>query len=184
MIAHQLFRLSLAEATRRHKRSEFFRHPLFGVAEVEDPLEPAAPFVFQSLVPLIEAEWNFSRDAVPDYIRLSTGREARKRSLAKLVEEYSLPVAARFRRVETSIQAENYNPHDSSTWLMNGLFCSIQVPREISGQGIPVFWCGCRSTALVTPMVRAWFFDPRTTVTHGAEAVELGRQALSKVGGR
>jgi hypothetical protein len=184
MSARAVFRLSLAEATRRHKRSELFRHPLFGVAEADDPLEPAAPFVLQSLVPLIEVEWQFTRDAVPDYVRLSTGSEARKRSLAKLIEEYSLPPAERFKRAEDAFKIARYNTSDPDTWELGGLFCSIQVPAELSGEGIPIFWCGNRSSALVDPRVRRWFFDPRAKVSHGAQAVAVAKLAITKAGGR
>lgn len=92
-ITRDIFRMSLAEAIRYHKRSPLFRHVLFAVGECHDPLEPAAPFVIQDTLPAIEHEWCFRRDAVPDYIRLSVGRSGRSRCIEKLTEEYALPPA-------------------------------------------------------------------------------------------
>jgi hypothetical protein len=179
MNAHQLFRLSLEEITRRTKRSELFRHPLFATAETDDPLEPAAPFVQQGLLPLIEAEWYFARDAVPDHIRLTTGGEARKRCLIKLAEEYGLPPAARFKRVQDAFKIKQYNAADPETWD-TGYFCFISVTAEFSGIGIPLIWVGNRSNALTDPRIRPWFFNQRARVVHGEEAVNLARLTLSK----
>jgi hypothetical protein len=179
-----LFRVSLEEALRAHKRSEVFRNPLFTVGELDDPLEPGNPFVMQAVLRDVEREWFFRRsECVPDWVTLSVGNAARERSLLKFREEYALSPLERYKRVETSIKTELYNPSNPDSWEMNGLFCLIQVPRELSGEGIPVFWAGPRSAALANSRVRAWFFDPRTTVTHGEEAVMLAKEALGKVKG-
>lgn len=182
MSANYLFRLSLSEATRHMKRSDLFRHVLFAVGEVHDPLEPETPFNMQALLPEIEREWHFRRDAVPDYIKLFVGRAARERSLAKLAEEYSLPPAERFERIEGSVRAYQYSVCDPETWD-TPFFCVIRIPAELGGAGMPIFWCGNRSSALTTPLIREWFFDARSKVLHGKEAVELARQEISKAGG-
>lgn len=180
MRAHDIFRLSLSEAIKHMKRSPLFRHVLFAVGEVNDPLEPNSPFNMQAVLPEIEREWHFCRDAVPDYIKLFVGRAARERTLAGLEEEYSLQPAERFRRVEGSIKAYQYCVHDPQTWD-TPFFCVIRIPAELSGQGLPIFWCGNRSTALVNQWVRPWFFDARAKVLHGQEAVALARQAVKQL---
>jgi hypothetical protein len=182
MIAHDLFRLSFAEVIRLHKRSEVFRHPLFAVAELEDPLEPALPFNMQAPLPEIEREWKFRRDAVPDYIRLTVGRAARERSLAQLQKEYTLPPAERFKLIEGTIAIEQFDPGDPDTWN-TGFFCAIEFPPELSNAPFPVYWFGNRSVALTDPRVRPWFFDSRSKVLHGKEAVDRARQEFSKARG-
>jgi hypothetical protein len=178
MIAHDFFRLSLAEVARRHKRSPIFRHPLFAVAELEDPLEPAIPFNMQAPLPQIEHEWRFSRDAVPEYIRLTVGRAARERSLAQLQKEYTLPPAERFALIEGTVKVEQYNVNDPETWD-TPFFCAIKLPAEFSNVPMPVYWFGNRSDALTNPRVRPWFFDPRSKVLHGKAAVDQARRAFS-----
>jgi hypothetical protein len=178
MIAHDFFRLSLAEVTRRHKRSAIFRHPLFAVAELEDPLEPALPFNMQAPLPEIEREWRFTRDAVPDYIKLTVGPAARERSLAQLQKEFTLPPAERFTLIEGTVKVERYNVNDPDTWD-TPFVCAIRFPIESSNSTLPVYWFGNRSAALTDPMVRPWFFDPRSKVLHGKAAVDQARQAFS-----
>lgn len=178
MIAHDFFRLSLPEVTRLHKRSSIFRHPLFAVGELEDPLEPAIPFNMQAPLPEIEREWHFTRDAVPDYIRLTVGRAARERSLAQLQKEYTLPPAERFKLTEGTVKIQQYNVNDPETWD-TGYFCAIKFPAEFSNPAMPVYWFGNRSEALSNPRVRPWFFDPRSKVLHGKAAVDQARQAFS-----
>ncbi len=183
MIAHDFFRLSLAEATRLHKRSAIFRHVLFAVGELYDPLEPDVPFNMQAPLPEIEREWHFRRaEGVPAWIQLYVGRGARERSLAKLAEEYTLPPAERFKRIETTVKMEQYSTDDPDTWD-TGYFCAIQIPAEFSFTGVRLFWCGNRSVALTDPDMRRWFFDPRAKISHGDEAVALARQEFSKTGG-
>jgi hypothetical protein len=178
MIAHDLFRLSLDEVTRRHKRSPIFRHPLFAVGELEDPLEPGVPFNMQAPLPEIEREWKFTRDAVPAYIKLTVGRAARERSLAQLQKEYTLPPAERFKLIEGTVKVEQYNVNDPETWD-TPFFCAIKFPAEYINPAMPVHWFGNRSVALTDPRVRPWFFDPRSTVLHGKAAVDQARQAFS-----
>jgi hypothetical protein len=178
MIASDFFRLSLAEVTRRHKRSPIFRHPLFAVGELEDPLEPDVPFNMQAPLPEIEHEWKFSRDAVPEYIKLTVGRAARERSLAQLQKEYTLPPAERFKRIEGTVKTEQYNPSDPDTWD-TGFFCAIRFPIESSNSALPAYWFGNRSVALTDPRVRPWFFDSRSKILHGKAAVDQARQAFS-----
>jgi hypothetical protein len=172
--ANDLFRLSLSEATRRMKRSEVFRHPLFAVGELHDPMEPEIPFNMRAPLPEIESEWSFRRDSVPDFIKLYVGRPARKRCLAKLEEEYNLPPVERFRRLKESVETHQYRVHDPETWD-TPFFCVIRIPAELSDSAMPVFWCGNRSVALTDPRVRPWFFDVRSRILHGKEAVELAR---------
>jgi hypothetical protein len=180
MITHDFFRLSFAEVMRMHKRSEIFRHPLYAVAELHDPLEPAVPFNMQAPLPKIESDWNFTRDAVPDYIQLFTGRAARERSLSMLQEEYRLAPAERFKRIESTVKAELFDVADPDTWD-TGFFCAIDVPAELAGLPLPLLWCGNRQRALVEHRVRQWFFDPRSRILHGKEAVELARQRFSEL---
>jgi hypothetical protein len=177
MIAHDLFRLSFAEVIRLHKRSEVFRHPLFAVAELEDPLEPALPFNMQAPLPEIEREWKFRRDAVPDYIRLTVGRTAREKSLAQLQKEFTLPPAERFKLIEGTVKIEQYDVSDPETWD-TGYFCAIEFPVESSDPAMPFTWFGNRSVALTDPRVRPWFFDARSRVLHGKEAVDLARAVV------
>lgn len=178
MIAHDFFRLSFAEVVRRHKRSPIFRHPLFAVGELHDPLEPDVPFNMQAPLPEVEKEWHFRREAgVPAWINLYVGRAARERSLAKLAEEYTLPPAERFKRIETTVKMEQYSADDPDTWS-TGYFCAIHVPAEFSAAGMPITWCGNRSSALSDPAIRPWFFDKRSKVFHGEEAVKLCKQGV------
>jgi len=172
MIAHDFFRLPLAEVMRRHKRSPIFRHVLFSVGELHDPLEPEVPFNMQGLLWEVEQEWRFRRDAVPEYIKLFVGRAARERSLSRLAEEYCLPPTERFKRIETTVKMAQYSTHDPETWP-SPFFCAIVLPAEFSAVGVPITWCGNRSSAPTDPAIRPWFFDKRSKVFHGEEAVKL-----------
>jgi hypothetical protein len=182
MIAHDLFRLSLAEATRIMKRSSIFRHVLFAVGELDDPLEPGDPFIMQAPLPEVEKQWHFSRASVPSYIRLSVGNAARERSLTKLAEEYLLTPAERYRRLKGSVECDQYSVHDPETWD-TPFFCVIRIPAELSGNGLPILWLGNRSTALVSPQIRALFFDVRSKVSHGKEAVNFAREIVKRQAG-
>jgi hypothetical protein len=173
------FRLSLADATRRLKRSEIFRHPWFAMAELFDPLDPATPFVVQAPLPQIEKAWFFQREAVPEYIELFTGRAARQRSLAKLQEEYALAAHERFARIDGAIKCAQFQATDPSTWC-TPFFCAI-LPAELRHAPVPLLWAGNRSVALTHPTIRPWFFDPRSQVLHGAEAHNFARQAWRKI---
>jgi hypothetical protein len=89
MISNDLFRLSLAEAAKRMKRSEVFRHPLFACGELNDPVDMECPFIMQAPLPEIEREWCFSRASVPPWIKLFVGRAAREMSISRLEAEYN-----------------------------------------------------------------------------------------------
>jgi hypothetical protein len=176
MISNDLFRLSLAAATKRMKRSGVYRHPLFACGELEDPVDTECPFIMQAPLPEIEREWCFSRASVPPWIKLFVGRAAREISLSRLEAEYNtLEPAERFRRVENLVKIERYSVTDPDTWD-TGYFCAIVIPGGFS-------WFGNRSVALTHPEARRWFFDPRSKVSHGQEAVTLARDALGKVKG-
>ena len=131
----------------------------------------------QAPLPEVEREWKFTRDAVPDYIRLTVGRAARERSLAQLQKEYTLPPAERFKLIEGTIAIEQYDPCDPDTWD-TGYFCAIGFPVELSNSATPIFWFGNRSVALTNPRVRPWFFDPRSKVLHGKAAVDRAKAAF------
>jgi hypothetical protein len=178
---HQVFRLSLAEAVRRTKRSDAFRHPLFACGELHDPLEPETPFNMQAPLPEIEEAWNFRRDAVPAWIRLFVGRAARERVLVSLQAEYNLTPAERFRRLEGTAKCDRYSVSDPETWD-TPFFCYVSIAAEFSPVGIPLVWVGNRSEALINPHIRSLFFDSRAKVVHGEEATRLARLALSKTG--
>jgi hypothetical protein len=182
MITNDFFRLSLDQAVRNHKKSPIFRHVLFACAELHDPLEPDVPFTMQAPLPEIEKEWHFRRDeGVPAWIKLYVGRAARERALAKLIEEYSLPPAERFKRIECSIKIKRYDVDDVDTWDI-GFFCVIWIP-EYNGDGTPFVWCGNRDQALTDPRIRPWFFDARAKLIHGNEAVEIARRQFSRTRG-
>lgn len=172
---NELYRMSLGEALRRHKRSEVFRHPLFALAELFDPLEPEHPFIMQGPLPYVESQWHFSHLAIPEWIALATGRKARERSIANVVKEYNLSPAERFRRVAGAVRAAQYSTTDPETWHSE-FFCSVRVPAEFTSMGIPIYWVGNRAWALTNREIRPWFFDPRAEVLHGEKALSLARE--------
>jgi hypothetical protein len=181
VIAHDFFRMSLREATRRLRRSETFRHPHYAMAELFDPVQPDTPFVRHGPLYQIERDWYFSREAgVPDYIKLFVGRVGRLRWLAKLEEEYALDPHERFQRIDGSIKCAQFEANDPATWGSTPYFCAVR-PDELRHAPVPIFWAGNRSVALTHPMVRKWFFDPRSEVLHGTEAHTFARQAWRKI---
>jgi hypothetical protein len=180
--ASQLFRLSLKDARRRLKRSELYRHREYGVGELFDPLEPGRPFFMQALVGQIEKAWHFSRRAVPEHIKLFTGRQARLRALLDLKKEYDLDPIDRFFCIENSIKCTQFQPDDPSTWD-TGFFCVI-LPGELRHAPMPIFWAGTRSSALTNPIARKWFFAADSEIMHGAEALRFARQHWRKMQGK
>jgi hypothetical protein len=72
-IVNAVFRMSMDDFIRRLKRTDQFRHPLFAASELFDPLDPVNPFTAQGPLPIVERVWHFSRDSVPEYIKLITG---------------------------------------------------------------------------------------------------------------
>src|SRR2546429_235283 len=84
---------------------ETFRSASFATAELFDPLEATEPFRRCDLLSIIEEEWCFRRDAVPEWITLKTGRAAREQLIEGLKEEYGLDPAMRFKRLEGSARA-------------------------------------------------------------------------------
>jgi hypothetical protein len=168
-ITRTAFRMPLAEAIRVHKRWPKFRSASFATAELFDPIDPVAPFALADLLPEIEEEWCFRRDAVPDWITLKTGRAARERFIERLTEECELDPATRYKRIEGSARAYLYSPEDPETWRDDPFLCLIVVPSEHSGMGREFSWFGGRANALTNPLLRPWFFDPRARVLHGVK---------------
>ena len=133
------------------------------------------PFNMQAPLPQIELEWKFTRDAVPDYIKLTVGRAAREKSSAQLEKEYTLPPAERFKLIEGTIAIEQYDLGDPETWD-TGDFNAIEFPIQYCNPAMPFSWFGNRSVALTDLRVRPWFFDPRSKVRHGKEAVDRAKE--------
>jgi hypothetical protein len=178
LLAKTVFRVPLKEAIRLYKRSDTFRHVLFATAELDDPIEPAIPFIRHDLLPILEREWCFKRDCVPDYMRVHVGRAARERVIEGLRSDYNLEPAERFSRLKKSLGAEAVEPSDPDTWEHDVYSCLLLVPAELSGADAPFCWLGGRAEALTR--YRDWFFDPRVTVLHGAEAVKAARTVLKE----
>jgi hypothetical protein len=174
------YRIPLEEAIRLHKRSPTFRSASFATAELLDPLEPTQPFRRCDLLPIIEEEWCFRRDAVPEWITLKTGRAAREQLIEGLKEEYGLDPAMRFKRLEGSARAYFYDVHDPDTWRHDPFLCLITVAPEHGGLEVEFNWFGSRARALTDPALRPWFFDSRSRVLHGSDAVRLATDAWKK----
>lgn len=181
-LTRTVFRMSIGELIRRTKRLDMFRHPLFATAELFDPLEPDKPFTKTGILPIIEQEWHFRRDAVPNWITLNVGRAARDRTIAGLKSEYDLPPAERFARVKDGIHGRFYDPRNPDTWD-DAYSCLLLIPPHLSGEFIPLYWYGGRSEALTHPQLRQWFFDPRVKVLHDAEATREARCRVAMIQG-
>jgi hypothetical protein len=170
-IAKQIFRMPMAEYIRNFKRSDMYRHPLFCAGELYDPFDPDNPFTYQGPLPTIEKDWHFSRDSVPEYIKIWVGRAAREKVLEGVQEHYSLPLAERFKFVERDVKCHLYDPHDPETWD-TGFFCVIEMPDDYVPNPFGLtYWCGNRSSALTDPQIRPVFLNSNTKVRHGKEAV-------------
>jgi hypothetical protein len=126
-------------------------------------------------LPEIERDWKFKRDSVPEYIRLTVGRAARERSIAKLTEDYSRSPAERFKLCESAIKVIGVRNLDPDTWNPE-FFCFIRVPLELSGEGIPIYFAGSRDHALTDLFFRPWFFDPRAEILHGEAALTRAKE--------
>ena len=128
-IVNAVFRMSMDDFIRRLKRTDQFRHPLFAASELFDPLDPVNPFTAQGPLPIVERVWHFSRDSVPEYIKLWVGREARERVLTGIKADYDLPPEERFKRIQRDVKCELYDFCDPETWD-TGFFCLIEMPLE------------------------------------------------------
>jgi hypothetical protein len=171
-----LFRRSLPEWIRLMKRSPVFRHPLYAVASLVDPLEPDRPFLRQGPLPEIEQDWQFTRDAVPDYIRLSVGRAARERAIADFTREYNASdPAQRWKSIEEAIKFRD--DEDDPFSGPPELYCFLLVSAELTGS-IPIAYGGPRDRVLTNRMLRRWFFDERAELLHGQPAMARAKALL------
>lgn len=178
MSAVDVFRCPLDKALKLHKRSALFRHVLFSLGELDDPIEPEIPFIQILPLPELEERWRFSRDAVPDYIRLTVGRAARARFIEKLTEEYNLPTAERFRRIKDRQDTWAHETKNPETWSAT-FAVFIHIPAGVCGLPMDLHFAGGREQVLTHPMWRPWYFSPLATVWHGEEALEMAR-AMTK----
>jgi hypothetical protein len=176
MNAQELFRIPLNEFIKRTKRNELFRHVLFEVTKLEDPLEPGVPFIRYGILPQLEREMNFRRDAVPPWITLKIGKAARDWTISGIIEERTtLPSAEHYRRIKDTHQAATQTPEDPSTWPAEyAIF--LKVPPEVSGMPIPLSIASSRARVLTHPVWRDWFFDDRVEKWHREEALEMAKR--------
>ena len=107
----------------------------------------------QAPLPEVEKEWHFRREAgVPAWINLYVGRAARNG------RSRSRPRNIRSRRRSGSNASRPrsngaISADDPDNWSI-GYFCAIHVPAEFSAAGMPITWCGNRSSALSDPAIR------------------------------
>jgi hypothetical protein len=174
-LAQRVFRIPMEEAIRMQKRNSKFRHVLFAAAELDDPIDPAGgPFTKHDLLSVIEKDWDFRRDAVPDHINLFVGRAARERLIQGIREDYNRMPADRYRQADEAARCVLENPDDPDSWWDDPFACALLVPVELTGLDIGICWFGSRAEALTR--YRKWFFDPRCNVFHGTEAVKMARE--------
>lgn len=165
--------MPLDEAIRQHKRLDLYRHPLICAGELFDPFEPDVPFFRVDLLPVMEREWHFRRAAIPDYMKIWTGKTARERIIRGIREEYELSPAERFRRIKGVAQGALYKGSDPETWDEEYEFmCLFPIPPSLGGN----FWFGGRCEALANPKLRPILLDLEIKVLHGAEAVRTIRK--------
>ena len=171
--------MSLAEVTRRTKRSPIFRHPLFSHGEVDDPEEPGRPFVKMMPLPELEQAWHFQRNCVPPWIRLLTGRAARQRTLEALRDEYAMAPADRYRLIDESLKCAAYSVSDPWSWD-SPFLCAVRIPTP---EPIPIWWWGGRDAALTIPLIRGWYYHEGAQVYHGAAALEIVQREWNRCDG-
>jgi hypothetical protein len=173
--ASDYFRITLAQAKRRMRRSPIFRDPLYAMAELEDPEQPGRPFVQHGPLPALERKWFFKRDdGVPPWIKLWVGSAARRRMLQGIEKEFDLPPAERFKLIEESLQCTACQTLDPENWN-NPFLCAIKLPAPE-----PIWWWGKREIALSNPVLRDWYHN--NEVFHGAAAYEVVQREWSKWG--
>jgi hypothetical protein len=168
-ITRELFRRSLDESIRFTKRHETYRHPLVCAASLVDPFDPSCPFYRIDPLPVVERDWHFTRDSVPEYITLWTGKAARERIIQGVIDEYSLDPSERYDRIKGSAQGACHDPGDPDTWNEDDRFLCV-IPVNF---GLCRYWFGGRSEALTHPLLRPILLDPTSKVLHGAEAVKF-----------
>jgi len=159
-----LFRLSLPRIIRHFRSLPWFRNPNLTIVELDDPIRPGESFFSIGTLQAMESKYNFRRGCVPPYLRVSVGRAARRKIIAKLREIYDLDP---FERVAQLSQAGTLVDDDPS------YLCLIELPP-----GKPIFF-GDRLTALVQPTLRELFFTDGAPVFHGVDAVERMREIIN-----
>ena len=117
----------------------------------------------------LELTWHFKRDAVPPWIRLYTGRAARRRTLQAIEEEYALPPAECFGLIEESLQCPAYSALYPQSWNIPFL-CAVKIPTP---QPSSIWWWGGRDAALSNPVVRGQYHNKQARVFHGAAVFEV-----------
>jgi hypothetical protein len=172
------FRLSKDDLIRILKRSPWFRHALIAQIEMHDPFEPDRPFIARGLLPELENEYYFSRNNIPAYLLLWTGKAARQRIIEQVHKGYQLPAAQRYQEIERDFKFSRYNREPDSDnnpdqWEIE-LAIYFEFPDNSGAFG------GTRERALAHPVLRKWLLDPQTRVLHGPSAIAASKDMITR----